>query len=131
MTRKSPEEAAKLDNNNLSRRHLLKAIGTAGAAALVPDVAASERSSPSDSIPGASRATKKSDLVRLSSSRMIVTFDRGNGILYSITDAHDALGTNFLGNSDNTLGIENGDTHWTGDVVTTIWQLKRAAWIRE
>jgi len=118
-------------NSDLSRRHLLKSIGTAGLAALVPDVAATETSPLSQSIPGASRATNKSDLVRLSSGRMIVTFDRRNGTLYSITEAHDALGTNFLGNSDNTLGIQNGDTHWSGDVLSTIWELKTPEWIRE
>jgi Family of unknown function (DUF5695) len=118
-------------NSNLSRRHLLKSIGTAGIAALVPDVAATETSPPSHSIPSASHASQRSDLVELSSARMIVTFDRRNGTLYSITEAHDALETNFLGNSDNTLGVENGDTHWTGDVVTTIWELKTAEWIRE
>ena len=62
---------------------------------------------------------------------MIVTFDRRNGTIYSITDAHDALETNFLGNSDNTLGVKSADTHWTGDVVTTTWELKTPEWIRE
>ena len=62
---------------------------------------------------------------------MIVRFDRRNGTLYSISDARDALGTNFLGNSDNTLGIKSADTHWTGDVVTTIWELNTPEWIRE
>lgn len=117
--------------SNLSRRHVLKSIGTAGLAALVPDVAATETPAPSRSIPAASRAANKSDLVRLSSGRMVATFDHRNGTLYSITEAHDALGTNFLGNSDNTLGIQNGDTHWTGDVVTTVWKLKSDKWIRE
>ena len=118
-------------NPNLSRRHLLKSIATAGLAPLVPDVAAAQKLPPSRSLPAASRATNQSDLVGLSSGRMIVTFDRRNGTLYSITGASDALGTNFLGNSDNSLGIENGDTHWTGDVVTTIWELKTAEWIHE
>ena len=118
-------------NSNLSRRHLLKSIGTAGLATLVPDVAAAPAPPLSHPAPAASRATKSADLVQLSAGRMIVTFDRRNGTLYSITAAHDALGTNFLGNSDNTLGIENGDTHWTGDVVSTVWELKTAEWIRE
>src|SRR5262252_8254706 len=85
-------------NPNLSRRHLLKSIATAGLAPLVPDVAAAEKLPPSRSLPAASRATNQSDLVGLSSGRMIVTFDRRNGTLYSITGASDALGTNFLGN---------------------------------
>jgi hypothetical protein len=117
-------------NSKLSRRHVLKSIGTAGLASLVPDVAATESAPPFQS-PAASRAAQKADLVRLSSGRMIATFDRRNGTLYSITEAHDALGTNFLGNSDNTVGVQNGDTHWTGDVVTTIWELKTGEWIRE
>ncbi|PYX77895.1 MAG: hypothetical protein DMG70_33565, partial [Acidobacteria bacterium] len=118
-------------NSKLSRRHLLKSIGTAGVASLVAEVAAAETSALSHSIPPASRATNKSDLVRLSSGRMIVRFDRRNGTVYSISDARDALGTNFLGNSDNTLGIKSADTHWTGDVVTTIWELNTPEWIRE
>ena len=118
-------------NSNLSRRHLLKSIGTAGVASLVPGLATTDAGSLSHPISAASRATNKSDLVRLSSNRMIATFDRRNGTLYSITGTHDSLGTNFLGNSDNTLGVQNGDTHWTGDVVTTIWKLKTAEWIRE
>ncbi|HTS37351.1 MAG TPA: DUF5695 domain-containing protein [Candidatus Solibacter sp.] len=117
-------------NGNLSRRLLLKSMGTAGLAAMVPDIAANGTST-CPSSPDTSRTTAKSDLVRLSSSRMVATFDRRIGTLYSITEAHDALGTNFLGNSDNTLGIANHDTHWTGDVVTTIWELKTAEWIRE
>ncbi|HKR82630.1 MAG TPA: DUF5695 domain-containing protein [Terriglobales bacterium] len=100
-------------------------------ASLVSDVRADQKAALSPSIPLASRATNKSDLVRLSSARMVVTFDRRNGTLYSMSEAHDRLGTNFLGNSDDTLGIKNADTHWTGDVVTTIWELKTAEWIRE
>jgi hypothetical protein len=118
-------------NSDLSRRRILKSIGTAGLAALVPAVGATETSRDSHSVPPPSRATKKSDMLRLSSGRMIVTFDRRNGTLYSITETHDALGTNFLGNSDNTLGVKNGDTHWTGDVVSTIWELNNDKWIRE
>ena len=118
-------------NSNLSRRHLLKSIGTAGFASLVPGLAATEASPLPHSISAVSRATNKSDVVRLSSGRMIASFDHRNGTLYSITAANDPLATNFLGNSDNTLGIQNGDTHWTGDVVTTIWELKTAEWIRE
>jgi Family of unknown function (DUF5695) len=117
-------------NGNLSRRHLLKSIGTVGLESLVPDAAAKETSA-SQSSRDASRATRNFDLVRLTSGRMTVTFDRRNGTLYSITALHDPLGTNFLGNSDNTLGIANGDTHWTGDVVPTIWELKTREWIRE
>jgi len=115
----------------VSRRQVLKSIGTAGVASLVADVGATETASLSQSIPPESRATNKSDLVRLASDRMVVTFDRRNGTLYSIGEAHDSLGTNFLGNSDNTLGIKSADTHWTGDVVTTIWELKAPEWIRE
>jgi len=118
-------------HTKLSRRQVLKSIGTTGVASLVADVAASETPVSSHSINPASRATNKSDLVRLSSGRMIVTFDRRNGTIYSITDAHDALETNFLGNSDNTLGVKSADTHWTGDVVTTTWELKTPEWIRE
>lgn len=118
-------------NSKFSRRDVLKSIGTAGVASLAPDVAAGETPVRSKSITPASRATKKSDVVQLSSRRMVVTFDRRNGTFYSIHDLHDPLGTNFLGNSDNTLGIKSADTHWTGDVVTTIWQLKTPEWIRE
>jgi Family of unknown function (DUF5695) len=130
LKNQSPKGSQPPVNSNLSRRHLLKSIGTAGVSVLVPKLR-EEISPDSHSIPAGSRATNKSDLVRLSSERMIVTFDRRNGTVYSITQAHDTLGTNFLGNSDNTLGIQNGDMHWTGDVLTTIWKLRTTEWIRE
>jgi len=114
-----------------SRRDVLKSIGTAGVASLLADASAAGIPRPLHAVPPEARATKRSDLVRVSTDRMIITFDRGSGTLYSISERHDALGTNFLGNSDNTLGIRNADTHWTGDVVTTIWELKTPEWIRE
>ena len=128
---KTQERAPISVNSKFSRRDVLKSLGTAGVASLVTAVAATGTPGRSHPITQALRATNKSELVRLSSGRMVVTFDRRTGTLYSITESHDELGTNFLGNSDNTLGIKSADTHWTGDVVTTIWELKTPEWTRE
>ena len=62
---------------------------------------------------------------------MAVSFDQRSGTIYSITRPDDPLQTNFLGNSDNTRGVQVADTHWSGDLVTTIWELKTSEWIRD
>src|SRR6185437_3082087 len=111
-------------DNTVSRRNLLKAIGTIGAAPILGDAAFGTadagqqgRMAPSNA---PQRKTEKADLVQLKSGGVTAAFDRRNGTLYSIVRDQDSLGTNFLGNSDNS---QISDPHWTGDLVTTIWNL--------
>jgi hypothetical protein len=74
------------------------------------------------------RATNKTDLVHISAGGMVVAFDKQHGTLHSITRDGDTFGTNFLGSSDNS---NESDPHWTGDLVTTVWDLNTRDWIRE
>jgi len=119
-------------DNTVSRRNLLKAIGTIGAAPILGDAAFGTadagqqgRMAPSNA---PQRKTEKADLVQLKSGGVTAAFDRRNGTLYSIVRDQDSLGTNFLGNSDNS---QISDPHWTGDLVTTIWNLYTPEWVRE
>lgn len=77
------------------------------------------------------RRAKPDSLIELSAGRMNVAFDKRLGTLYAITKQGDLLKTNFLGNSENTDGIRAGDSHWTGDVVATVWSLETPDWVRE
>ncbi len=116
----------------LSRRNLLKTMGAMGTAPLLAEVGS--RSANALGLQNAAapspqtRATDEADLVRLASGGMIVAFDKRHGTIHSITREGDALGTNFLGNSTNS---NQSDPHWTGDLVTTVWDLKTREWIRE
>lgn len=117
----------------LSRRNLLKTIGAIGAVPILGEAATRA----ADAAPlqaqaalpsGPERKTDKADLVQLRSGGITAAFDKRNGTLYSITRDDDSLGTNFLGNSDNS---QISDPHWTGDLVTTIWNLYTPEWMRE
>lgn len=70
-----------------------------------------------------SRGLKAGDLVELSAGEMIVAFDRRYGSIASITSKHDPLGTNFIGNEDNTPGVDVSNSRWTGDLVTAVWDV--------
>jgi hypothetical protein len=54
---------------------------------------------------------------------MVVAFDRRYGSIASITRKGDPIGTNFIGNEVNTPGVDPSDSRWTGDLVTTVWEL--------
>ena len=70
-------------------------------------------------------------LHRLESSSLIVEFDKDRGIIHSIRAKGDPLGTNFLGNPQNTGTRPPLDPHWTGDMVTAAWILNTPDWVRE
>jgi hypothetical protein len=118
-------------NKKLSRRNLLKTISAIGAAPVVagtfPEAAVAGRTKRESESP-TPRVTDHADLVQLAGGGTIAAFDRRHGTLYSIARAGDAFGTNFLGNSDNS---NLSDPHWTGDLVTTVWDLKTPEWVRE
>src|SRR5579863_2469839 len=109
----------------ISRRKVLKTMGALGAAPLLVDAASPQnaREQAPARIPSAG-----ADLVRFSAGGTIAFFDKRNGTVYSIAREGDALGTNFLGNSDNS---NPSDPHWTGDLVTTVWDLRTSDWVRE
>jgi hypothetical protein len=124
----------KNNHEGVSRRRALKAIGSGFGAvpilAAAPSLAATP-AEPSPSAAAAVRASSAPDLVSLSARGTVVTFDRRLGTVYGITREHDRLHTNFLGNSDNTRGVVVSDTHWTGDVVATVWDMKNPVWDRQ
>ncbi len=63
-------------------------------------------------------------LIRLSSATMVVEFDRRSGALYSIKERNGRFGTNYLGNVDNYPGDDPLSSQWTGNIVTTVWELE-------
>ncbi len=116
----------------LSRRNVLKTIGGIGAVPALAEVGSlgrlvsGARSQTREA--AGSRTTDKADLVRLEGGGMIVAFDKRHGTIYSIARDGDPFGTNFLGNSGN---ANQSDPHWTGDLVTTVWDLNTRDWVRE
>jgi hypothetical protein len=61
--------------------------------------------------------------VELTAGDMIVAFDRRYGSISSITRKGDPLGTNFIGNEHNTPGVDVSNSRWTGDLVTSLWDV--------
>src|ERR1035438_4565852 len=57
---------------------------------------------------------------------MIVAFDRRYGSISSITRKGDLFGTNFIGNQHNTPGVDALNSRWTGDLVTSVWNVTDA-----
>src|SRR5215469_11927309 len=119
----------------ISRRELFKDVGVTSAAALVGAYVAGTAE-------GAQQAGQQSSLqralalpskellaqhenyqVQLAAGEMMVTFDRRYGSISSITRKGDEFGTNYIGNETNTPNVDPSDSRWTGDVVTTVWEL--------
>ncbi|HET7840071.1 MAG TPA: DUF5695 domain-containing protein, partial [Terriglobia bacterium] len=117
-------------NRKLTRRLLLKDLGALGIAGSLSQANATPPVSAARD-EAETRRTRGDSVATLAAGKMRIAFDRRLGTLFSITQDGDALGTNFLGNSETTDGIRAGDTHWTGDVVATVWDLKTADWVRE
>jgi hypothetical protein len=104
-------------DKNISRRTVLKSLSSAGAMPFISALPAR----------GKAAAAEPADLVHLASKAMLVAFDKRTGILYSIQKAGDSFQTNFLGNADNTRGVQLGDTEWTGHMVTAVWTPRERA----
>jgi len=101
----------------VSRRTVLKSLSAAGAVRLVAAPAAAAKARPGG----------PADLVHLKSKSMVVAFDKRTGTIYSIQKAGDPFQTNFVGNADNTRGVQLGDTEWTGHIVTAVWARRERA----
>jgi len=63
------------------------------------------------------------DLIRLFNDRMIVEIDRRTGALYSVRETKGRFGTNYFGNPANNPGAAYDDPAWTGNVISTTWEL--------
>jgi len=122
-------------SRRISRRELFKDAGVAGATAILavdpgkatPGALQSEQAMKGErplSLPaGTLPAQDENHLVHLTAGDMAVAFDRRHGSISSITKKGDPLGTNFIGNEENTPGVNPSDSRWTGDVVSTIWEI--------
>lgn len=71
----------------------------------------------------ADKAPAQENLVRLSNSRMVAEFDQRTGTLYSLREAKGRFDTNYFGNPANYPGAAYDDPAWTGNVVSTTWEL--------
>lgn len=121
--------------NKLSRRNALKRLGAMGVAPMMLGATSVEFRDETNRDSSPSRNSRASsgipDLHRISSGKMTVDFDKDPGTIFSITGKQDPLGINFVGNRINTRGVALGDTHWSGDVVATVWHLDTPDWVRE
>ncbi|HWG59190.1 MAG TPA: DUF5695 domain-containing protein [Candidatus Acidoferrales bacterium] len=125
--------------SKISRRDLFKGVGAAGAATLLGGVAGAQSGrnaqNPADSAQQAQidkilaepskelLARHQNYFYELTAGDMIVAFDTRYGSIHSITRKGDPFGTNYIGNETNTPGVDPSDSRWTGDVVTTVWEL--------
>lgn len=119
----------------ISRRELFKDVGTASAGALLaaPGVAnraqSQQGSAPSELERVLSQSSREllaeheDYQVELRAGEMVVRFDKRYGSISSITRKGDEFGTNYVGNEINTPGVDPSDSRFTGDVVTTVWEL--------
>ncbi len=113
---------------------LLRDAGVAGAAALLyPQTAVGQAAQTSVSQSPEMQyvmrpstellAEHEQNQVQVVAGDMVVSFDQRYGTISSITRKGDALATNFLGNAQNTPEVDVSDSRFTGDVVTTTWEL--------
>src|ERR1035437_10152250 len=126
-------------SKQMTRRDLLQNVGIMGATTLLSAASGKARPGADGFIQAAQTgqpetlppqiafrapvAPSPDDLVGLSSGDMIVTFDRRYGSIYSITRKGDPFGTNFIGNELNTPGFDDSNSRWTGDLVTSVWNV--------
>jgi Family of unknown function (DUF5695) len=126
--------------SHISRRDLLRNAGAAGAAGILlngasPALAAAAPANQAEAAPAQSPVSSL-ELLRahedhtfvLEAGEMIVHFDRRYGSITAITRKSDALQTNYIGNEINVPGVDPSDSRWTGDVVSTVWQLTTDDW---
>lgn len=116
----------------ISRRELFKDMGATGLLRARSGAAAPAQKNPRESAARQLLSTPSPGLldqlrqhhVQLTAGDMVVTFDQRYGSIFSITRKGDPLQTNFIGNGENTPGVDPSDSLWTGDVVTTVWALE-------
>lgn len=118
----------------ISRRELFTDAGVTGAATLLgayaSRAATAQQGSGQSALERALALPSKQLLaqhenyqVQLTAGEMIVSFDRRYGSISSITRKGDEFGTNYIGNEMNTPNVDPSDSRWTGDVVSTVWEL--------
>ncbi len=75
--------------------------------------------------PALSAQTKAPDenFIRLSNDRMTAEIDGRTGALYSVRETKGRFNTNYFGNPANNPGAAYDDPAWTGNVISTTWEL--------
>jgi hypothetical protein len=127
--------------DKISRRDLFKKAGVAGAATLlsVPTINAQQGQATQSGQAGGGTQTPLQKVlaqsskallaehedyfVEMAAGDMLVTFDKRYGSISSITRKGDEFATNYIGNERNTPGLDASDSLWTGDIVSTVWEL--------
>jgi Family of unknown function (DUF5695) len=130
-------------SNKISRREMLRNVGVAGATGAlltgsVPtSLFAAEAPKQTQEKPEEQQGQSSLELLKehedyvavLEAGEMVVHFDRRYGSISSITRKGDPLETNYIGNEINTPGVDPSDSRWTGDVVSTVWELTDEDWM--
>src|SRR5215471_19793183 len=127
--------------NKISRRDMLKNVGVAGAAGALltgpgstllaarAQSSTQEQSDPQLAQSSVELLKQHEDYTTVvEGGEMVVHFDRRYGSISSITRKNDPLETNYIGNEINTPGVDPSDSRWTGDVVSTVWELSNDEW---
>jgi len=81
-------------------------------------------SGPGSDDPGIAPQAAAAGPATLSAGNMVVEFDGANGVIRSITEKQGRFGTNYLGNPDTAPGTSPADGFWTGNIVSTAWELE-------
>ncbi|MGB7434561.1 MAG: DUF5695 domain-containing protein [Candidatus Acidiferrum sp.] len=126
-------------SKKISRRDMLRNVGAAGATGVLlsgtgatPLLPVKQQSSQQEQ--GAAQSSvellreHEDHAIVLEAGEMVVQFDRRYGSISSITRKNDPLQTNYIGNERNTPGVDPSDSRWTGDLVSTVWQLTTPDW---
>jgi hypothetical protein len=126
-------------SKRISRRDLLRNVSAASAAGVLLTgvgpasliAAAEQESHEAPQSPESSLDLLKEHedyAVVIEAGEMVIKFDRRYGSIFSITRKNDPFQTNYIGNALNTPGVDPSDSRWTGDVVSTIWELTTDDW---
>jgi hypothetical protein len=122
----------------ISRREMLRNVGAVGATGVLLSGSSTSLFAVPCDAPQEDQQLAKSSIelleehenytVTLNAGEMIVQFDLRYGSISSITRKGDPFQTNYIGNEINTPGVDPVDSRWTGDLVSTVWQLDTDDW---
>jgi hypothetical protein len=115
-------------SKKISRRRLLKGVGAAGAGLLAASSAPAVPPQDDTAQLLAKPSTKlieelQDNLVQITAGEMLASFDRRFGTIHSIVRKNDPLQTNYVANTENSRAKDPSDSRWTGNLVTTVWDL--------
>jgi Family of unknown function (DUF5695) len=121
----------------ITRRDMLRNVGAVGATGvLLSGPGASLLAAETPAEQQLEQSPSSIDLLKahenytatITAGEMIVQFDLRYGSISSITRKNDPFQTNYIGNEINCPGVNPADSRWTGDVVSTVWELNTSDW---